>query len=53
MPRKDRLNAPGAIRHIIVRGIERRKIFWDDADHEDLRERLGGILRGSQTRGNA
>jgi putative transposase len=50
MPRKARLDAPGALHHIIVRGIERRKIFRDDADRDDFLERLGGILRGSHTR---
>jgi len=32
MPRKARIDAPGALHHIIVRGIERRKIFYDDND---------------------
>ena len=32
MPRKARIDAPGAQHHIIVRGIERRKIFRDDVD---------------------
>jgi len=32
MPRKARIDAPGALHHIIVRGIERREIFKDDAD---------------------
>jgi REP element-mobilizing transposase RayT len=50
MPRKARLDAPGALHHIIVRGIERRKIFRDDADREDFLERLGRILSASQTR---
>ena len=27
MPRQSRIDAPGALHHIIVRGIERRKIF--------------------------
>ena len=30
MPRKARIDAPGALQHIIGRGIERRKIFWAD-----------------------
>jgi putative transposase len=50
MPRKARLDAPGALHHIIVRGIERRNIFRDDADRDDFLERLGGILRDSRTR---
>jgi len=28
MPRKARINAPGALHHIVVRGINRRKIFF-------------------------
>jgi REP element-mobilizing transposase RayT len=50
MPRKARLDAPGALHHIIVRGIERRKIFRDDADRDDFLERLGDILQDSQAR---
>jgi putative transposase len=50
MPRKARLDAPGALHHIIVRGIERRKIFKDDSDRDNFLNRLGGILRDSQTR---
>ncbi len=49
MPRKARLDAPGALHHVIGRGIERRKIFRDDADHEDFLERLGNILHKSGT----
>ena len=49
MPRKARLDAPGALHHILVRGIERRKIFRDDSDRDDFLKRLGGILRESQT----
>ena len=32
MPRQAQIDAPGALHHIIVRGIERRKIFKDDTD---------------------
>ncbi len=32
MPRKARIDAPGALHHVMVRGIERRKIFQDDKD---------------------
>ncbi len=39
MPRKARIDAPGASHHIIVRGIERRKIFKDDYDRIDFRMR--------------
>ena len=30
MPRQPRLDAPGLLQHIMVRGIERTKIFRDD-----------------------
>jgi REP element-mobilizing transposase RayT len=49
MPRKARIDAPGALHHIIVRGIERRKIFKDDADYKSFIERLGDILSDSQS----
>lgn len=49
MPRKARIDAPGALHHIIVRGIERRKIFSDDTDRGNFLERLGDILSNSHT----
>jgi len=49
MPRKTRLDAPGALHHIVVRGIERRKIFRDDSDRDDFLERLSVILGESRT----
>ena len=44
MPRKARIDAPGALHHIIVRGIEKREIFKDHADRQNLIERLADIL---------
>jgi hypothetical protein len=41
MPRKARVDAPGALQHIIVRGIERVKIFKDDTDRNDFLDRIG------------
>ena len=43
MPRKACIDAPGALHHIIVRGIERRRIFSDDQDRDNFIERLGDI----------
>jgi putative transposase len=43
MPRKARIDAPGALHHIIIRGIERRRIFSDDQDRDNFIERLGEI----------
>lgn len=50
MPRKSRIDAPGALHHILVRGIDRKAIFEDDKDREDFIERLCGLLEETQTR---
>jgi len=44
MPRTARLDAPGVLHHVIIRGIERRKIFKDDQDREGLLKRLAALL---------
>ena len=49
MPRKARIDAPGALQHIICRGIERRKIFSDDADKNNFVARLGRVISETQT----
>ena len=49
MPRLARLDAPGVVHHVIVRGIERRKIFWDEEDRKDFVERLEDLLPESGT----
>ncbi|HDZ91141.1 MAG TPA: hypothetical protein ENH37_10780 [Deltaproteobacteria bacterium] len=41
--RQSRIDAPGALHHIIARGIHRRKIF-DDQDRHDFVENPGLIL---------
>jgi chromosomal replication initiation ATPase DnaA len=43
MPRKARIDAPGALQHIICRGIEWRKIFLNDVDRmiAQVSEQLG------------
>jgi hypothetical protein len=40
MPRKARIDAPGALHHIICRGIERGDIFTDNADRNNFLDRL-------------
>ncbi len=49
MPRKARIDAPGALHHIIARGIARRKVFDDIADRYFLVDRLGLIFRDTST----
>ena len=49
MPRGPRLDAPGCLHHVIARGIERRPLFADDADREDLVARLAGLAERTGT----
>jgi putative transposase len=49
MPRRSRIDAAGALHHVIIRGIERRGIFLDDEDRDAFLDRLGGILLESST----
>jgi putative transposase len=44
MPRQARLDAPGALHHVMIRGIERRAIFRSDRDREDFLDRLASLL---------
>lgn len=44
MPRKARIDAPGALHHVIVRGIERRKIFRSDYDRQNFLNRLSILI---------
>jgi REP element-mobilizing transposase RayT len=50
MPRRARLDAPGTLHHVIVRGIERRPIVDDVVDRKNFIERLGELAAGTETR---
>jgi len=50
MPRKARLGAPGALHHIILRGIERRKISRKDFDRRGVLKREGKYTRTGAAR---
>jgi putative transposase len=49
LPRRARVDAPGALHHVIIRGIERRAIFKGDADREEFLDRFGDNLVASCT----
>jgi len=49
MPRSARLDLPGLLQHVMVRGIERRDIFVDDDDRRAFVGRLGELLGATQT----
>jgi hypothetical protein len=43
------IDAPGALHHIVARGIERKRIFTDGVDRDNFLNRLGNILTETQT----
>ena len=47
MPHQSRIDAPGALHHVMIRGIERTAIFRDDRD--SFLDRFGDILVESST----
>ena len=49
MPRQARIDAPGALHHVIIRGIERKAIFKDAKDYRNFLDRLGLILTETET----
>jgi putative transposase len=49
MPRRSRIDAAGALHHIMVRGIERGEVFRNDTDRNHFLERLGEILQTTKT----
>jgi len=48
MPRQARIDAPGALHHIVMRGIEHREIFEDNRDREDF-SNIGRFSRITET----
>jgi putative transposase len=49
MPRQARLDAPGTLHHVIIRGIERKKIVNDDRDRQDFVFRMGSLATETKT----
>lgn len=50
MPRHARLDAPGTLHHIMIRGIEGIRIFRDDDDRKDFLSRLSNLTEKTKTR---
>ena len=44
MPRQGRIDFPGALHHVIIRGINKAPIFYDDKDRGDFVRRLSNAL---------
>ena len=50
MPRQARLDAPGTLHHVMIRGIEGKPIFPDNQDRKDFVTRLGDLSKQTDTR---
>lgn len=50
MPRGARLDAPGTLHHVMVRGIEGNSIVSDDADRAFFVSRMGKIAAATETK---
>ena len=49
MPRGPRLDAPGTLHHVMIRGIEKGNIVHDDADRKEFLKRMGELAKESGT----
>jgi REP-associated tyrosine transposase len=49
MSRQARIDIPGLLQHVIVRGVDRTDIFLDDDDREDFVKRLSCLLAETKT----
>ena len=49
MPRGARLDAPGTLHHVIIRGIEKGNIVRDDEDRNEFLRRMGEIAQETGT----
>lgn len=46
MPRRERLDAPGTLHYVILRGIEKHRIQDDVGDRRVFAERMGELSAG-------
>jgi len=49
MPRQARLDSPGTLHHVIVRGIEKRNIVDDKSDRINITTRMGELALETET----
>ncbi|MDP3038264.1 MAG: hypothetical protein Q8O18_00140 [Deltaproteobacteria bacterium] len=50
MPCQVRLDAPGILHQVMIRGIEGKRIFRDTQDRKDFVTRLGDLSKQTGTR---
>ena len=48
MPRHARLDAAGALHHVVIRGIDRSRLFADDSDRRRFIDKLGEYISRSE-----
>ncbi len=51
MPNRSRIDAAGALHHVMVRGIERIELFRGDTDSNHFAERLAEVLENTKAKG--
>ena len=49
MPRQSRIDFPGALQHIMLRGMERKHLFRDDIDRTNFIQRLETVVTDTAT----
>ncbi|MBW2064197.1 MAG: transposase [Deltaproteobacteria bacterium] len=49
MPRQARLDSPGTLHHVIIRGIEKKEIVGDKYDRTDFVKRMGELAQETGT----
>ena len=49
MPRQARLDSPGTLHHVMIRGIEKKRIVLDEQDRRDFVRRLGLLAVETKT----
>jgi REP element-mobilizing transposase RayT len=49
MPRQARLDTPGTLHHVMIRGIERKAIVRDHADRKEFIDRMGRLALESKS----
>jgi len=49
MPRQARLDSPGTLHHVIIRGIEKRRIVDDKVDRARLVQRMEDLSKETGT----
>jgi hypothetical protein len=50
MPRQARLDAPDTLHHVMIRGIEKRRIVDDDEDRKRFITRMGDLAMDTETK---